>query len=265
MEKDLFMGNCQLMFGDCLERMKEIPDGSIDMILCDLPYGTTDCSWDSKIPIDKLWEQYNRILKRQGSVLLFGTEPFSSYLRTSNIRHYKYDWIWKKNTCTGFQHSKNMPLKDFEIISVFSNASMGHISLLGDNRMVYNPQGIIQINKKIKNGKRNFVNIVGKRPSHKDEFIQEYTNYPTMTLNYSKDNSKLHPTQKPVALIEYLIKTYTNEGEIVLDNTFGSCSTGVAAVNTNRKFIGIEMDENYFNIACKRIKEAINEKKQQLF
>ena len=148
-----------------------------------------------------------------------------------------------------------MPLKDFEIISVFSNASMGHISLLGDNRMVYNPQGIIQINKNIKNGKRNFVNIVGKRPSHKDEFIQEYTNYPTMTLNYSKDNSKLHPTQKPVALIEYLIKTYTNEGELVLDNCMGSGTTAIACMNTNRNFIGFELNKEYYDIANRRIEE----------
>jgi len=263
--EDLKLDDCQLMYGDCLERMKEIPDRSIDMILCDLPYGSTDCKWDNIIPFDKLWINYNRILKLQGSVLLFGSEPFSSYIRMSNIKKYKYDWIWKKNNTTGFQHAKNMPLKDFEIISVFSNASMGHINLLGDKRMIYNPQGIIKIDKVSKNTKNKWGNIAGKRPSHKDVFITEFSNYPTMTLNFSKDLNNFHSTQKPVALLEYLIKTYTDEEMLVLDNTMGSGSTGVACVNTNRKFIGIEMDDKYFEIASKRINDAITHKQLTLF
>lgn len=144
----------KLWHGDCLELMNDIPDKSVDAIICDPPYGTTDCKWDVVIPFDKLWEQYNRIIKSNGVICLFGSEPFSSYLRMSNIKHYKYDWIWEKTTSTGFQHAKNMPLKNYEIISVFSNGSMGHKSLLGDKRMVYNPQDIVRVNKISKNTKK---------------------------------------------------------------------------------------------------------------
>lgn len=255
----------QLWRGDCLELMKNIPDKSVDAIICDLPYGTTDCKWDTIIPFDKLWEQYNRIIKDNGAICLFGSEPFSSYLRMSNIKHYKYDWIWKKTTSTGFQHAKNMPLKNYEIISVFSNGSMGHKSLLGDKRMVYNPQGIVRVDKISKNTKNKWGNIAGKRPSHKEAFITEFENYPTMILDYTIDKGIGHPTAKPVALIEYLVKTYSNEGDLILDNTMGSGTTGVACVNTNRRFIGIELDEGYFNIATKRIDDAINDKQSKLF
>lgn len=133
----------QCLKGDCLELMQHIPDGSVDMVLCDLPYGTTDCKWDSAIPFDQLWPQWCRIIKDNGIIALFGTEPFSTFMRYSNIKLYKYDWIWKKTRCTGFQHAKNMPLKDFEIISIFSKGGMGHKNLLGNRRMVYNPQGLI--------------------------------------------------------------------------------------------------------------------------
>lgn len=246
----------KLLQGDCLELMKDIPDGSVDMILADLPYGTTECKWDTIIPFEPLWEQYERVIKDNGAIALFGSEPFSTLLRSSNFKLFKYDWIWKKNTTTGFQHSKNMPLKDYEIISVFSKGSMGHKSLLGERRMVYNPQGLVPCNR-THNGKSGFGGIVGRRPSHKDVVTQEYTNYPKMILEY--DNEKgLHPTQKPVKLAEYLIKTYTNEGETVLDNVMGSGSTGVACVNTNRNFIGIEIDDEYFEIAKQRISEAQN-------
>ena len=203
---------------DCLEGMKRIPDKSIDCIICDLPYGTTACAWDSIIPFEPLWEQYKRILKHQGSALLFGSEPFSTKLRMSNFDWYKYDWIWKKDTPSGYLHAKNMPMKDYEIISVFSAASMGHANLLGNNRMTYNPQGtkachVIEHNKSHKNGY-----IVGTRPSHKETISREVCNYPRMILQFNNqsgeisNNIRIHPTQKPVALIEYLIKTYTNRG-----------------------------------------------------
>ena len=243
---------------DCLEGMKNIPDGSIDMILCDLPYGTTACKWDTVIPFEALWEQYERIIKDTGAIVLFGTEPFSTRLRMLRLCHYKYDWIWKKNTSTGFQHAKNMPLRNYENISVFSKGGMGHKSLLKENRMTYNPQGLIKC-EKYHNGKSGFGGIVGKRPSHKDVVKQEFTNYPKMILNF--DNEKgFHPTQKPVALLEYLIKTYTNEGETVLDNCIGSGSTAVACVNTNRNYIGFETDFKYCKIASQRVLKARFEK-----
>ena len=245
-----------LKCGDCLELMKDIPDGSVDMILCDLPYGTTDCKWDCKLPFEPLWEQYNRVIKSNGVIALFGTEPFSTFMRYSNIKLYKYDWIWKKNRPTGFQHAKNMPLKDYEIISIFSKGSMGHKNLLGSKRMVYNPQDLVPC-EIYKNGIRRFGTIIGKRPSHKEVVKQEFTNYPKMTLEFPGE-SGLHPTQKPVPLLEYLIKTYTESDETVLDNCMGSGSTGVACANTGRNFIGFELDKQYFDNAQKRIEEAVN-------
>ena len=242
----------KLYKGDCLELMKSIPDGSIDAIITDPPYGTTACKWDSVIDFTLMWEQLNRIIKPNGAIVLFGSEPFSSALRMSNIKNYKYDWVWKKPTTTGFQHAKNMPLKNFENILTFSKGSMGHINLLKEKRMIYNPQDLILVNKISKTTKNKWGTIAGKRPSQKDEFLTEFENYPRMVLEFKTD-SGYHPTQKPVALLEYLIKTYTNENETVLDFTMGSGSTGVACVNTNRNFIGIEMDEKYFEIAEKRI------------
>ena len=244
-----------LFCGDCLEVMKAIPDNSIDMVLCDLPYGTINCSWDSQIPLEPLWEQWLRVLSPQSSVLLFGSEPFSTKLRMSNLSQFKYDWIWHKNRPTGFVHAKNKPLKDFEIVSVFSPYPMGHSRLLGDRRMRYNPQGLDVYGKMRKSSKSKFGNIDGKRKSHKAEVVHEFTNYPRMFLSFGKDTCKnnLHPTQKPVALCEYLIKTYTDEGMTVLDNCMGSGSTGVACLNTGRKFIGIEKDEQYFDVAKERI------------
>lgn len=207
-----------------------------------------------------MWEQYNRIIKDNGAICLFGSEPFSSKLRMSNLKHFKYDWIWKKSMGLGFQHSKNMPLKRHEIISVFSKGSMGHYSLLKEKRMVYNPQGVIKDGvgtiSESRHGK-----LIGKRPNQVGKVYEKQKNFPTSILTFNNPNNNLfHPTQKPVPLLEYLIKTYTNEGETVLDNCMGSGSTGVACVNTNRDFIGIELDENYFNIAQKRINQAIQNK-----
>lgn len=256
------MSNIKLWQGDCLELMKNIPDKSIDMVLCDPPYGTTACKWDSVIPFEPMWKQLNRIIKSNGAICLFGSEPFSSALRMSNIKHYKYDWVWRKNRPTGFQHAKNMPLKEHENIIVFSMGSMGHKKLLGDKRLKYNPQGIESCCIVTHSSNNRFGNIVGKRPSHKEYTIQTETNYPKTILEFSKENkNNLHPTQKPVALLEYLIKTYTNERETVLDFTMGSGSTGVACENTNRNFIGIELDKDYFNIAQERINKALGVEK----
>ncbi len=236
--------------------MGDIPDRSVDCILCDLPYGTTACKWDSIVPLDDLWLQYERIIKPNGTVLLFGSEPFSTKLRMSGFKQFKYDLIWLKNNSTGFQHAKNMPLKNYEIISVFSYGSMGHANLLGERRMTYNPQGLIPCERFYK-GERNAGGIIGKRPSHKKVVKQEFTNYPKMVLQFDNEFG-LHPTQKPVALLEYLVNTYSNPGELVLDNCMGSGSTGVACANTGRRFIGIEKDETYFNIASERIADAFS-------
>lgn len=243
----------QLMHGDCLMRMAEIPDGSVDMILADLPYGTTACKWDNVIPFEPLWKHYWRVLKPNGAVVLFGSEPFSSHLRMSQIKHYKYDWVWQKSKPVGFVNAKLMPLKIHETISVFSKKNTAN----GADNMVYYPQGLIAINKLVKGGKHSkHGDNTYWRPSQKDVFMQEHTNYPRTVIEFASEGKTVHPTQKPIALLEYLIKTYTLEGETVFDNTMGSGSTGVACVNTGRKFIGIEQDDKYFAIAHKRIAEA---------
>lgn len=240
------MSNINLYQGNCLEVMKEIKDKSIDMILCDLPYGTTKCKWDIVLPFDDLWKQYNRIIKDNGVVVLFGTEPFSSHLRLSNLKNYKYDWIWKKTKAQGFLNSKKMPLKDYENICVFYK-----------KLPMYNPQGIIYGD--FKNDRKSKYNkgedVYGKE---KEFGISHMSNFPKQIIEFSNPSGKgqLHPTQKPVDLLEYLIKTYTKEGEVILDNCMGSGSTGVACKNLNRSFIGIELDEKYFNIAKERIEKA---------
>ncbi len=224
--------------GDCLELMKDIPDKSIDMILCDLPYGTTQCKWDLIIPFDKLWEQYNRIIKDNGAIVLFGNEPFSSALRMSNIKNYKYDWVWKKSNVMGFLNAKKRPLKEIENIIVF-------------NTKIYQPQGLIANNKWENRGGKG-TDVLGKYGARN---FSEFTNYPRTILEFKNERGK-HPTQKPVELLQYLIKTYTSENETVLDNCMGSGSTGVACMDTNRNFIGIELDEKYFNIAKERIESV---------
>ena len=241
------MNNIELYCGDCLDVMKNIPDKSVDMILCDLPYGTTQNKWDSIIPLEPLWEQYKRIIKDNGAILLFGSQPFTTILNYSNISNYRYEWVWIKNNSTGFQLANKRPLKKHELISVFYK-----------KQPTYNPQGLIEHNKINKRGS------MGENWSemNSNNYIQRWTNYPTQILEYKYDKQKLHPTQKPVALLEYLIKTYTDEEEIVLDNCMGSGSTCVACLNTNRKFIGIELEEKFFEIAKNRIKEARNNIKE---
>lgn len=243
----------QIIEGDCLEVMKEIPDKSVDMILCDLPYGTTACKWDTVIPFEPLWEQYERIIKDNGAIVLFGQEPFSSYLRISNINLYKYDWKWVKNKCSGFLNCKNAPMKKTEDICVFSKGAIANGS---KNNMKYYPQGLIKVDKSLKRYKNKDEGAIGNRPSRQGNYIREFENYPNNLLYFGLDNKCIHPTQKPVALCEYLIKTYTNEGEIVLDNCAGSGTTAVAALNTGRFFIGIEKEPKYVEIARKRVEQA---------
>ena len=218
--EDVFFENGHLKInevhqGDCLELMKLIPDKSIDAIISDPPYGTTACKWDTIIPFEPLWEQYKRIIKDNGAIVLTASQPFTSALVMSNIKMFKYEWVWEKNTGAGFIHAKNRPLKKHENVLVFSKGSMGHLSQLGEKRLIYNPQGLIKETTIRKNGVSG--TTIGKRPSHKDNNISEYKNYPNSILVFKNDRG-LHPTQKPVALFEYLIKTYTNEGDIVLDN-----------------------------------------------
>ena len=246
--------------GDCLELMKEISSGSVDMILCDLPYGKTACKWDSVIPFEPLWEQYKRIIKDNGAIVLFGSEPFSTELRHSNLKMFKYDWIWVKNNAVGFTNAKLKPMNKHEIISVFSN---GKTANRNPNNMPYYPQGLIPYGKEVRSGNKKGKYNTYWRPSLKSSneggHIQQFTNYPTTVLHFGKDPKPQHPTQKPVALLEYLVKTYTNPGDTVLDNCMGSGSTGVACVNTGRKFIGMELDGIYFDIAKERIEACINE------
>lgn len=250
----------QLIHGDCLEKMKDIPDKSIDMILCDLPYGTTACKWDSILPFDKLWKEYERILTDNGAIVLTASQPFTSALIMSNPKLFKYEWIWEKSKGCNFTHAKNMPIKFHESIVVFSKAPIGHEIQLGNRRMTYNPQGLIKVDKKWSRPRKYDTEHNLKRDSHKLSRIIEFENYPKSILKYGNSDNRergLHPTQKPVALLEYLIKTYTLEGETVLDNCMGSGSTGVACINTNRNFIGIEKDDRYFEIAKARIEEHL--------
>ena len=249
-----------LRLGDCLEVMKLIPNNSIDAIITDPPYGTTACKWDSVIDFDLMWEQLNRIIKPNGAIVLFGSEPFSSALRMSNIKNYKYDWIWEKTHAKGHLNAKRMPMKAHELISVFysKQPTYNPIKTKGHKRKISSQSSR---DKSIARGHK-------KDKVYQDEIIgkcgdyDSTERYPRSIQVFKSDmqKSKLHPTQKPIALMEYLIKTYTNENETVLDFTMGSGSTGVAAKNTNRNFIGIEQDENYFNIS----KERINKEEKQL-
>jgi len=245
----------KLIHGNCLELMKEIPDKSIDTVICDPPYGTTDCAWDSIIPLDEMWNELNRIIKPSSAVLLFGQQPFTSVLTCSNLKNYKYDLYWEKERITNIQQVKKRAGKVIETISLFYS-----------KQCTYNPQ--MQIHNgpkrtnKVKEGK------LGKLTDSNTQKVIEYNDtglrYPTQLIKFKRDilTCNLHPTQKPLALMEYLVKTYSNKGDTVLDFTMGSGTTGVACVNTNRNFIGIEKDDLYFEIAQKRIQEAILKKGQ---
>ena len=245
----------QLIHGDCLEKMKDIPDKSIDMILCDLPYGTTACKWDVIIPFEPLWEQYKRIIKDRGAIVLFGSEPFSSHLRMSNIKDYKYDWVWEKPNGTNFLNYKYQPAKVLENICIFGLMATSYSK---NGNMAYYPQMLQGKPYSCKQGRTGESHGRDKKTKDRRD-IKTISNGKRYPKNIIKNNSEkgLHPTQKPVALLEYLIKTYTLENETVLDNCMGSGSTGVACINTKRNFIGIEKDDKYFEIAKKRIEERL--------
>lgn len=238
-----------LMHGDCLEKMKEIETGSVDMILTDPPYGTTKCAWDSIIPLESMWEQLKRIIKPNGAIVMTAANPFTSVLICSNLDMFKYSIVWKKSKVCHFAQAPYRFMTEHEDIVIFS---FGGTSKNAKIRMTYNPQGIQDCNKICK-GKGHS----GHRPSKvkQKDYLQTKTGYPKSIIEIKSDNAKDHPTQKPVALMEYLIKTYTNEGETVLDFTMGSGTTGVAAKNLNRNFIGIELNDKYFEIAKERIEK----------
>ena len=268
--------------GDCLIEMDKIMDHSVDLILCDLPYGTTDrkgisdkgnnrvLAWDTVIPLDELWKQYKRILKPTGSVVLTADQPFTSQLVISNLEWFKYEWIWKKKKTTGFLHANARPMKETEDIIVFSPLGASGGSVKANKNMTYNPQGLIEKKVKKKNNAKRLGKFLhqpehmgsGNKLLHDTEYEQKYTNYPSEIIEFGLDKNTIHPTQKPVALMEYLIRTYTNEGEVVLDNCMGSGSTGVAAVKCKRNFIGIEMDSKYFELATQRIRETVEKLSQ---
>jgi DNA modification methylase len=242
-----------LMQGDCLERMKDIPSGSVDMVMCDPPFGTTNCSWDAVIPFEPMWVELKRVTKVNAAIVLMASQPFTSAIIASNFQMFKYEWIWEKNKATGHLDSKRKPMKAHENACVFYTQAP-----------IYNPQGLVQKEKptisKGNRGKKSrgssgeVYGFAGK------DAIQTHTNYPRSIIRISVDmKAEFHPTQKPVALMEYLIRTYTNEDETVLDFTMGSGTTGVAAMNQKRKFIGIERDDKYFAIAAKRIEDAFNQ------
>jgi site-specific DNA-methyltransferase (adenine-specific) len=235
----------ELIQGDCLTEMQNIPDKSIDAIICDLPYGTTQCKWDSIIDMGSLWTEYKRIIKDNGAVILFASQPFTSVLISSNLKMFKYSYVWDKKTKTNHLNAKKQPLRQTEDICVFYK-----------KQPTYNPQGLIECEVynfrpnhfKYKKGEK----VYGEQKEHSNK--SSYTNYPSNLLQYSNGNhNSIHPTQKPVDLLEFLVNTYTDEGMTILDNTMGSGTTGVAAKNLNRSFIGIEQDPKYFKIAEERI------------
>lgn len=251
------MNKQELYCGDCLAVMPSIPDSSIDLILCDLPYGTSVVhKWNKALPLEKLWEEYERIIKPNGVICLFGTQPFTSQLICSNIKLFRYLWLWKKETPTGFLNANYKPLNAIEEIAVFSKAKVGSLS---KNPIPYHPPTLKAVDIKKTNKPNNtWRSAMGYKSEYnklnsETEYVQKFTNYPTSILEYARDKEQYHPTQKPTKLLEFLIETYTNENDIVLDNCMGSGSTGVACVNTNRRFIGIENERLFYEVATKRI------------
>lgn len=242
------MSDVQLVRGDCLEKMKGIPDKSIDMVLCDLPYGTTKLPWDCPINLECLWQEYDRVVKINGAVVLFAQSPFDKVLGLSNMSNLRYEWIWEKGEATGHLNAKKMPLKAHESLLVFYR-----------KLPTYNPQKTQGHVRKSANKSFDTTTLYGSQPRINGVSYDSTERYPRSVIKFSKDKQKssLHPTQKPVALCEYMIRTYTNEGETVLDNCMGSGTTGVACINTGRKFIGMELEEEYFNVAAERINDAI--------
>ena len=251
------MNKQELYCGDCLAVMPSIPDSSIDLILCDLPYGTSVVhKWNKALPLEKLWEEYERIIKPNGVICLFGTQPFTSQLICSNIKLFRYLWLWKKETPTGFLNANYKPLNAIEEIAVFSKAKVGSLS---KNPIPYHPPTLKAVDK-VKTNKvgTTWRSTMGYKSENNQlnsgaEYVQKFTNYPTTILEYAREKEQIHPTQKPTDLLEFLIETYTNENDIVLDNCMGSGSTGVACINTNRRFIGIEKERYFYEIAHSRL------------
>lgn len=238
------MSNITLWQGDCLELMKNIPDKSIDMILCDLPYGKTHNRWDNVLPFDQLWSNYNRIITDNGVVCLFGNQPFTSELILSNSKMFRYSLVWVKNKFSDFLNAKRKPMKIHEDICIFYK-----------KQPIYNPQYTYG-DKYIRWNTQEAVDKQTNYGKHKQNIsVSDGKRLPTTVLQFNRVERPLHPTQKPVDLLEWLIKTYTNEGDVVLDNCMGSGSTGVACINTNRNFIGIEINKDYFDIAKQRIED----------
>lgn len=246
-----------LLNGDCLEMMKEIPDKSIDLIVADLPFGTTPASWDKTLPMDKLWEQYKRIIKPNRAIVLFGQQPFTSLLISSNIDMWKYNWIWEKDNGTNFMNSHYQPLKITEDICVFGSGATSFTK--NNNNLIYNPQFEKGKPYTITSGqqKSNSAVVRGGKGGREDVGGYKTENdgkrYPKNLIKFNRDKDKLHPTQKPVALLEYLIKTYSNENDLVLDNTAGSCTTAVACENTNRRWLCMEYLSEYCEIGKQRL------------
>ena len=227
---------------DCIAGMSQISDNSVDMILCDLPYGITGCRWDSLIPFPDLWKQYERIIKQNGAIVLTSSQPFTTELISSNKKLFRYCWYWIKNQVTGFPFAKFQPLRCVEDICVFYK-----------QKPTYNPQGLIKLDKPVQTHNKRKDDFVYDSTTLSNAYVTTFTNYPRQTLEIKCQREGLHPTQKPVALFEYLIKTYTNEGDVVVDNCMGSGTTAVACINTNRNFIGFEIDKEYWEKACERI------------
>ena len=260
----------KLYNGDCLAVMDNLIEQGVkvDAVITDPPYGTTACKWDSIIPFDEMWNRLNKLIKPTGAIALFATEPFATKLRMSNLDNYRYDWYCIKTKPSLYQHAKNRPMRAVENACVFSKSKWGHKSQLKDKRMEYNPQGISSIGVKTVTKNFNAGGVVGERPNQIGKQYEAFTGFPNDVLEFKSITGKscLHPTQKPVDLLEYLIRTYTNENDLVLDFTMGSGSTGVACLNTNRKFIGVEIDEKYFNIAKDRIEAAtLSNRQKRLF
>lgn len=263
MDDNIKITQNSVVFGDCLDVMKNIEDKSIDMILCDLPYGITVCKWDAIIPFDQLWEQYRRIIKDNGVIALTAVQPFTSLLICSNIEMFKYCWTWKKSKGSNFLHAPNMPLKVIEDICIFSFGGIKHKNESIDTRMKYNPQGTKKGSTFVKHNP-NTSELKYHRESHSNHttgYFYKLENYPTTLFDFKSDKG-LHPTQKPVALFEYLIRTYTNENDLVLDNCAGSGTTAIACINTNRNYILIENNEKYYNIIKDRIKKRLEQTQQ---
>lgn len=232
--------------GDCLDVMATLPNASVDLILCDLPYGTTACSWDAVIPFEPLWAAYRRIAKSNAAIVLTASQPFTTALIASNYGDFRYCWVWNKNSVSNPQLSKYQPLKQHEDICIFSRKTHR-----------YYPQGLIELPPRAdrKTSLRTETELLG-HIQRRTDYVQTHTNFPKSIITFGRDGRVVHPTQKPVALMEYLIRTYTNPDDVVLDNCMGSGTTGVAAVQLRRRFIGIERDPDYFAIASKRIFEA---------